>query len=147
MDDRFQTFTLLILSLNRSIQRIKKMEMKHFGLQGSHVMCLFFLSVFKEGLTVTNLSKLCDIDKAAISRSLQQLSSENYINTPSKDKYKAVVTLTEKGYEVASEILEKVSKAVEAGGSKIDNDERTVFYSVLKTIASNLENYCDAKEK
>lgn len=43
MENRFETFTSLILQISPSIQRIKSLEMTEFHLQGVHAMCLFYL--------------------------------------------------------------------------------------------------------
>ena len=43
MDSRFETFTLLITRISRSIKRIKAEEMAAFGLKGPHVSCLYYL--------------------------------------------------------------------------------------------------------
>ena len=43
MDSRFETFTVLITRISRSIKRIKAEEMASFQLKGPHVSCLFYL--------------------------------------------------------------------------------------------------------
>lgn len=44
MEERFETFTVLIARINRGIKRIKAEEMAEFGLKGPHVSCLYYLS-------------------------------------------------------------------------------------------------------
>ena len=44
MEERFETFTVLITRISRSIKRIKADEMADFELKGPHVSCLFYLS-------------------------------------------------------------------------------------------------------
>ena len=39
MEERFETFTVLIARINRGIKRIKAEEMAEFGLKGPHVSC------------------------------------------------------------------------------------------------------------
>ena len=72
MDSRFETFTVLITRISRSIKRIKAEEMASFQLKGPHVSCLFYL--YRGGpMTAAELCDRCDEDKAAISRSLDYL--------------------------------------------------------------------------
>ena len=44
MEERFETFTVLIARISRSIKRIKAGEMAEFALKGPHVSCLYYLS-------------------------------------------------------------------------------------------------------
>ena len=39
MEERFETFTVLIARISRGIKRIKAEEMAEFGLKGPHVLC------------------------------------------------------------------------------------------------------------
>ena len=68
MEERFETFTVLIARISRSIKRIKADEMADFELKGPHVSCLYYLSQ-QDGMTAAELCERCDEDKAAISRS------------------------------------------------------------------------------
>jgi len=43
MNNRFETFTLLITSINRSIRRIKTETMARYELKSPHVSCLYYL--------------------------------------------------------------------------------------------------------
>ena len=72
MEERFETFTVLIARISRSIKRIKADEMADFELKGPHVSCLYYLSQ-RDGMTAAELCERCDEDKAAISRSLDDL--------------------------------------------------------------------------
>ena len=72
MEERFETFTVLITRISRSIKRIKADEMADFELKGPHVSCLYYLSQ-RDGMTAAELCERCDEDKAAISRSLDDL--------------------------------------------------------------------------
>ena len=48
MEDRFETFTVLIARISRSIRRLKAEEMERLGLKGPHVSCLYYLSLYDE---------------------------------------------------------------------------------------------------
>ena len=75
MDERFETFTVLINQLSRSIRRIKAEQMESINLKGPHVSCLYYLS--KDGpLTAAELCDRCEEDKAAVSRSLEYLEQK-----------------------------------------------------------------------
>ena len=78
MNERFEMFTVLMAKIRRNIQRIKTEEMAEYDLKIPHVSCLYYLYVH-ESLTATELCEICYEDKAAISRSLDQLEIRGYV--------------------------------------------------------------------
>ena len=97
MQQRFETFTVLIAKISRSIRRIKAEEMSEFHLKGPHVSCLYYLTQLGP-LTAGQLCDRCEEDKAAVSRSLEYLEQNGYVTRPDK-RYRSPLTLTEKGQE------------------------------------------------
>ena len=82
MEERFETFTVLIARISRSIKRIKADEMADFELKGPHVSCLYYLSQ-QDGMTAAELCERCDEDKAAISRS-RWTTSRKTVTSPAQ---------------------------------------------------------------
>ena len=78
---RFETFTVLINRISRSIRRIKNQEMAEYNLRSAHVSCLYYLYTNK-GATATDLCERCEEDKATISRALDYLENGGYIFYP-----------------------------------------------------------------
>ena len=146
MIDRFQSFVSGITICYKYIQKIKSMEMTEFGLKGTHVMCIFYISHSKEELTAAQLSQLCAEDKAAISRTLVTLQDKGYIETGEK-KYRAHLRLTEKGEILAGQIDSLIEQWVGFGGDGLSEEERTAFYSALDLISSNLREKLSKDKK
>lgn len=150
MDGRFEKFTSDVGRLYRCIQKIKKLEMEEFGLKGRTVMCLFYLYQQGEGMTVSELSQAADEDMASVSRAVQDLRDHGMaeFETHGKgNKYRARVVLTEKGRETAASVNRKAAKAVETGGSELNEWERVLFYRMMGSIAENLEAYTEEMER
>lgn len=148
MVKRFESFVSGITACYRHIQKIKSIEMTELGLKGTHAMCVFYLNRHDKGLTASQLSSLCEEDKAAVSRTLSELSEKGYINTnrdETKKKYRSVITLTEKGRELAKNVDVLIGQWVGLGGDGLTNEERETFYFVLDKIANNLKT--NTKEK
>ena len=76
MFNRFEQFTTAISQINKSVQRIKSTEVNSYGLKANHVMILFQLKKNPAGLTPSQLCENCEVDKAAISRSLKELTGK-----------------------------------------------------------------------
>ena len=97
------------------------------------------------GLTAAQLVSLCQEDKAAVSRTLSELSEGGYVeSTAPKKRYRAAMRLSEKGLTVADKVDELVASWVEAGGEGLTEAERSAFYHALEIISRNLrETYSD----
>ena len=140
MEERFETFTVLIARISRSIKRIKADEMADFELKGPHVSCLYYLSQ-QDGMTAAELCERCDEDKAAISRSLDDLEKNGYITCTSGagKRYKSPLRLTEQGKAVGRAIGEKITCIVEAASEGLSEAERQTMYRALALVSENLE--------
>ena len=147
MIQRFDAFVSGITSCYKYIQRIKSLEMTEFGLKGTHVMCLYYLRQNPAGLTASQLCGLCAEDKAAISRTVSELRSRGYITSLSQKAYRAMLTLTVAGQEVARKFDHLIESWVCAGGDGLSDEERFDFYKSLATIAENLRSRIEAENK
>ena len=146
MIDRFQAFVSGITICYKYIQKIKTMEMTEFGLKGTHVMCIFYISHSNEELTAAQLCQLCAEDKAAISRTLVTLQEKGYVEAGEK-KYRAHLKLTDKGRELAVQIDNLIEQWVGHGGDGLSEEERNSFYHALDLISSNLREKLHKEKK
>ena len=135
MEERFETFTVLIARISRSIKRIKADEMADFELKGPHVSCLYYLSQ-QDGMTAAELCERCDEDKAAISRSLDDLEKNGYITCASGagKRYKSPLRLTERGKAVGRAIGEKIMRIVEAASEGLSEAERQAALVLSESV-------------
>ena len=121
--------------------------MTEFGLKGTHVMCMYYLRQNPGGLTASQLCGLCAEDKAAISRTVSELKSRGYITTLSEKAYRAMLTLTSAGQEIARKFDQLIESWVTIGGDGLSDEERTDFYRSLSAIAENLRTRIEAETK
>ena len=148
MEERFETFTVLLAKISRAIRKIKTEEMAEFNLKSPHVTCLYYL--YKEnGLTASELCERCDEDKASVSRSLEYLEKSGFISCPftSKKKYKARLTLTEKGMETGEYIAKKIDEVLFLASEGLSEENREIFYKSLTLISNNLQKISEEYEE
>lgn len=141
MKDRFETFTVMITKINRNMRKIKNQGMAEYNLRSTHVSCLYYL--YKEkNLTATELCQKCEEDKAAISRTLDYLEKNGYLNCESKTmkRYKSPLLLTEKGREVGEKISMKIDGVLNEISGSLTEEERVAFYRSLAIISDSLES-------
>ncbi len=144
MLSRYEQFTSVISGIYRYIQKIERDEMIKFGLKGSFAEYLTALARYEEGLTSSELSEICDKDKAAISRVVAEMEKTGviYREATGGSLYRAKIKLTEKGKSAATHISERARLAVELAGKELDDETRAIFYAALGSIASRLQALC-----
>ena len=147
--DRFETFTGSVLELNRLLQKLKEIEMKPLGLRANHVMCLYHLGKAPEGLTVTELTRVCREDKAAVSRAAAQLTARGLVSSRAQGvrSYRAKLTLTPAGQEVAQQLRRRVDSAVAGGGEGLTRQQRETLYAAMNIVIDNLSRYLASREE
>ena len=140
MQERFETFTVLINRISRNIRKIKNQEMAEYNLRSAHVSCLYYLYTNK-GATATDLCERCEEDKATISRAVDYLESNGFLTCESKNakRYKSPLILTEKGNEAGKKIADKISGVLDAISDGLTDEERVEFYRSLSIISESLE--------
>lgn len=143
MEQRFETFTVLIGRISRCIKRLKAEQMELLDLKGPHVSCLYYLYRFGP-MTAAELCDRCEEDKAAISRSLEYLENSGYLSCKitGPKKYRSSLVLTEKGQTAGAEVARRIEGIVEAASANLNEEERLAMYHALEAICENLEKLC-----
>lgn len=148
MDQRYETFTVLIAKISRNIRRIKNQEMAEYGLRSAHITCLYYLYL-DNGLTATDLCDKCEEDKATVSRTLSQLEQEGYLCADSKGakRYKTPLLLTDKGRAAGQKIAEKINHVLDEISASLTEEERTAFYRSLSIISNELDLFAKRRDE
>lgn len=139
MKDRFETFTILINRINRNIKKIKNKEMEAYNLRSIHTTCLYYIYL-NPNITASKLYHKMEEDKALVSRALEYLQENGYIviSDIENKKYRYPLVLSEKGEEVAKQIVTKVNSILDEVG--LNSNERATFIAQLNEISIKLEN-------
>lgn len=140
MQERFETFTVLINRISRNIKKIKNQEMAEYNLRSAHISCIYYIYTLG-GATATDLCERCEEDKATISRALDYLDESGYINRErdSVKRYKTPILLTEKGVEVGKKIADKINNLLDRVSDGLTEKQRVDFYRSLSVISDCLE--------
>ena len=148
MEARFEKFTVLINRINRNINKIKNQEMIEYHLRSIHISCLYYL--YSSGsITATRLSECCEEDKATISRAVDYLGKNGYLECGEKSvkRYNAPLILTEKGREVGEKIADKIAGVLDEISVGLTEDERIAFYRSLSIISKSLDQIASKYER
>lgn len=140
MLERFDRFTSAISSIHRFIQKIERDEMAKYGLKGAAAQYLLALRRYPQGITAAGLCEVCDRDKAGISRIITDMESKGLLKriTSGDSQYRALLTLTEQGYQAADFVDRRATLAVALAGRDLSAEDRTTLYAALEQIAGNI---------
>lgn len=136
MQERFETFTVLINRISRNIRKIKNQAMAEYDLRSAHVSCLYYIYTVN-GVTATDLCERCEEDKATISRALDYLENNGFITRG--ERYKSPLCLTDRGAEAGKKITDKINGVLDAVSGGLTEEERLAFYRSLSIISESLE--------
>lgn len=139
--DRFDNFYYHASCALKSIQKLKTKAMIPIGLTSAHTMCLRHLYAAPEGLTRTRLVHLCDIDKAQVSRIINELSARGYVIETEDESinYKKRLKLTPMGKDIAEDINSLVLKINSYVSKDFTEEEIVNFYNVFDVICERLK--------
>lgn len=134
-------FSLLLSfeNITKCMEKIKSIKISEFGIRSAHFNCLMHIDLSSDGLTPTEISKDCGIDKAFVSRTTSDLVKGGFIKTNQKfndgRKYRNKYILTEKGKEVIKETKALLEKYFSEISDKISEYEMKCFLQVMAKIS------------
>lgn len=148
MQERFETFTVLINRISRDIRRIKNQEMAAYHLRSAHVSCLYYIYSL-DGMTSAELCEHCEEDKATISRALDYLEANGFIlrDSDRTKRYRSPLRLTERGQEAGKRIAEKIGAVLDTVSRTLTDEERAAFYRSLSAISRSLDAIAQNSEE
>ncbi len=141
MDSRFVRFSNGISAIHRYLRKIEADEMAKYGLKGPHALYLAAMYHRPDGITPVELGKLCNRNKADVSRAIASMRARGLVEkeTDTENKYRVPIRLTEAGYQAAQTVRLRAQQAAEIGGKGMSETQREAFYSALELIAGNLQ--------
>ena len=138
--DRFNRFCSLLCGATKSIQKLKSKYMTHYGLTSAHTMCIRYLDASPDGLTRMELAEMCDIDKAQISRTVNELCAKGYLTETENESnnYRKRLKLTPMGKDTADKINKAVAEIHSFVSDDLSEEQLMNFYSTFDLICLRL---------
>ena len=137
--ESFSAIALSLENINKCINKIKSIKISEFGIRAAHFNCMMHIDLSSDGLTPTELSRDCGVDKAFVSRTTADLIKGGFIQTNQKfndgRKYRNKYILTEKGKEVIKETKAMLEKYFAEISDKISEYEMKCFLRVMMAMS------------
>ena len=140
---RFTTFFLTFERILKNIKRIASPVMQSYGLRTLHLSSVLALGRSEEGLSVSELSRECIIDKALSSRILKELNEKGFAEpsgAPGTKNYNKRYVLTPKCREVISDLSVKICDYMKQADQSVSDKELSAFYLILSRLDQNIES-------
>ena len=140
--ERFNTFVLLVSRAYKSLRRAQEKYTRAFGLRSVHVTCMLQLHAAESGLNATELSRMCGVDRAQISRVVSELERDGLTGEASpgeKRRYRGRLRLTEAGERKAEAMNALVADKLNAVAGDLNPYDVQTFDKVLRQINERLE--------
>jgi DNA-binding MarR family transcriptional regulator len=149
--ERFYLFTLLIDGIHKCIHKIKIDVAPEFGVKSVHIFWIYELRSHSEGLTAAELAAKSMISRSLVSRELEMLLDEGYVQMSEtghgkRKNYNSRITLTEKGERLARSISEEGMQVQGRVAEGISPEELAAFYDTLQKIHANLRAVAEERE-
>ena len=142
-EDRFEEFSTLISGIHGNRQKLKTRYAAQLGLKPVHVLWLYLLRVYPEGMYASELAAACGFDRSLVSQNLNPLLDGGIVTvlgSGTRRRYGWKLVLTEKGMELA-EIISTVAADVQNTVSRdIPASDLEAFYRTLRTLSEKFEN-------
>jgi DNA-binding MarR family transcriptional regulator len=152
LKERFYLFVLRINGISKYINKLKFDFAPQLGIKNVHIFWLYELHTNPEGLTASELASRAMISRSLISREIENLFQNGYINIQKNTagkrlNYNSVITLTEKGEELAQNISKKGMEVQSRVSAGISEEDLIIFYSTLEKLQNNLKQISEEWEK
>lgn len=145
-------FLIFYQSFDSVLKDIKKKEMSYmseYGLRSVHMVCILRMKQSEKGMTVTELAKATQKDKALISRTIKELTADGFVTTKTtvEDKsYKKKYYLTEKSERIATDINDDIGEYMSKARMGIPEEDMQKFYEVLSSLTHNISLIANTEE-
>lgn len=137
--ENFSALALSLENLNKFFTKIKDRKISEYGMRGVHFNCMMHIDLSPEGLTSTEISRDCGVDKAFVSRTTQDLIKFGFIKKNDKfndgRKYRNKYILTDKGREIIRDIKESIEKYLDELCMRVSEQEMKCFFKVIFTLS------------
>ena len=140
--ERFVPFVLYTERISKNIKRLADAKMEPYGIRSAHIMCILQLAKSKEGLSSAELSRVCGVDKAFVSRITSELMEKNYISRdigPKQGKYKTKFLLTDEGVKIYNVMNDIINQFIQKTSKNTPVKKLETFYEVLNSIDTELD--------
>ncbi len=132
---RFITFRLYFEAVLKNVHHIEAHYLEPYGLRSAHTIFLLTAGSVGGGMTMSEISRRCYVDKALTSRMMRELIDSGFIKKiDGAGVYKALYAPTEKGKAVILKLDKIISKCIADTSGNISREDLATFYSVLSHI-------------
>lgn len=102
----YENFLIYLRLFQKRMQKKMNEDLRKLGISSTHVGIIMILKNSKEGISMSNLSRMIKVDNALMTRNIKELEKINYIyrNRENESQRKYHICLTEDGEKIAKKL-------------------------------------------
>ena len=138
-------YTTVLSRVLKKIHLAKSQLMAQYDLKNTTATCLCELWNAPEGLIASELSQLCEMDKAQVSRCIAELVEKGFVYRDSREGqcYRQRHFLTESGKQIANKIVKETEEAKNRMLQGLTAEQVESFCRVIDVIEANVEDFLE----
>ncbi|MEG0026230.1 MAG: MarR family transcriptional regulator [Bacilli bacterium] len=132
------TLPIYLDQIKKQMKKNNNVFLSSLSLTHIQAMHLMYLFQNKEGLTLNELTKMVDINKANTTRAIKDLIIKGYV-TKENDKIRGFkIKLTDNGKNIAKRFYQKRHNNIKIMLTNFTNQEKKQMLLLMKKIVNNL---------
>lgn len=130
--------TLMIVKIYKKSIKKQQYLLTKYNLTEQQMLYLTIIYKSKDGIRLTDLVELLEIDKSNITRTIKQLEDKDYVirDVAKLGERKFKVYLSQKGQEIALALLKKQNEIKQKLSKDFTSEEMAVIMRVIDKILS-----------
>ena len=133
----------VITAVQKNLERIKTDRARPLNLKNGEALMMFVLYENPEGMSAEELSRICNLDRSLISRSVQSLSEKGLIvwqeKPDGKRRYGTKLTLSEQGMKAGAMVHHHANEVQAFLDEGIPKKDLEIMYNTLNKLCSRFE--------
>lgn len=143
LDDRFGRLYLAISDISKHLHKLTTDVMLSYELNGAHVMYLIALYRFPNGISASQIGRICRRDKSDVSRMMAIMVEKGFVQKEKQNQKQhcTIFKLTNKGFIAAKYAHQKANCIARLAEANLSYEKRATLYEALDLLISNLHEY------
>ena len=132
----YEQFLIYLRQFQNKIQKNVNEDLKNFHISSTHIGIIMILKKEKNGCSMSELSRIIQVDNALMSRTISELEKINYIYRDRENikQRKYHICLTKKGQDVANELEEIIKKRKKEFLKNFTKEEQKILIRAVEIM-------------
>ncbi len=145
----YENFLIYLRLFQKRMQKKMNEDLRKLGISSTHVGIIMILKNSKEGISMSNLSRMIKVDNALMTRNIKELEKINYIyrNRENESQRKYHICLTEDGEKIAKKLCSIMEQKQKKFIEKFTPEEKNIIEKAVQIVYEKFGKEIEKEEK